>query len=67
MAYPIYPILIALATAGMVLLLSGVVGLCVRNKTGPWKEGGASLLAGAIVTAVSLMIVVTRITYLPPG
>ena len=67
MAYPIYPILIALATAGMVLLLNGVVGLCVRNKTGPWKEGGASLLAGAIVTGVLLMVIVNRITYLPPG
>jgi cation transporter-like permease len=60
-------ILLALAIAGMVLLLNGVVGLCVRNKTGTWKEGGASLLAGAIVTVASLMILAYSITYLPPG
>jgi hypothetical protein len=34
---------------GLVLALNGVVQLCVRKKTGPWKEGGASLLAGAII------------------
>jgi cation transporter-like permease len=60
-------ILLALAIAGMVLLLNGVVGLCVRTKTGPWKEGGASLLAGAIVTVASLMILAYSITYLPHG
>jgi len=35
--------------AGLVVLFSGVVQVCVRNKTGRWKEGGASLLAGVIV------------------
>jgi hypothetical protein len=53
MMFSIY-ILIASTTAGMVLLLNGVVQLAVRNKTGPWKDGGASLLAGAIVAVVSL-------------
>jgi predicted phage tail protein len=40
-------------TAGLVLAFTGVVQLCVRKKTGPWKEGGASLLAGAIVAGAS--------------
>ena len=40
---------------GLVLALNGVVQLCVRNKTGPWKEGGASLLAGAIIVVVHLV------------
>jgi len=40
--------------AGLVLLFNGVVQLCVRKKTGPWKEGGASLLAGAIIVGVSV-------------
>ena len=35
--------------AGPILTFDGVVQLCVRKKTGPWKEGGASLLAGAII------------------
>jgi len=35
--------------AGLVVLLNGVVQVCVRNKTGRWKEGGASVLAGVIV------------------
>jgi hypothetical protein len=43
------------ATAGPVLALNGVVQLCVRKKTGPWKEGGASLLAGAIIVVVHLV------------
>ena len=34
---------------GLVLALNGVVQLCIRKKTGPWKEGGAGLLAGAII------------------
>jgi hypothetical protein len=38
--------------AGLVLAFNGVVQLCVRKKTGPWKEGGASLLAGAIIAGV---------------
>jgi hypothetical protein len=41
--------------AGFVLLFDGVVQLCVRKKTGPWKEGGASLLAGAIIVVVHLV------------
>jgi hypothetical protein len=47
-------ILYSSSIAGMVLLLNGVVQLAVRNKTGPWKDGGASLLAGIIVVGVSL-------------
>jgi hypothetical protein len=42
--------------AGLVLLFNGVVRLCVRKKTGPWKEGGASLLAGAIIVGVSICL-----------
>ena len=44
--------------AGMVLMVSGVVQLLVRNKTGPWKDGGANLVAGIIVAAVSLVVMV---------
>ena len=58
-------ILYVLAIAGMVLLLNGVVGLCVRKKTGPWKEGGASLLAGAIVAGVSLGMLLGGLFWLP--
>jgi len=43
-------------TTGLVLLFDGVVQLCVRKKTGPWKEGGASLLAGAIIAGVSVFV-----------
>jgi uncharacterized membrane protein HdeD (DUF308 family) len=46
----------SLIIAGLVLALAGVVQLCVRSKTGPWKEGGASLLAGAITTGVSTFL-----------
>lgn len=35
--------------AGLVVLFSGLVQVCVRNKTGKWKEGGANVLAGVIV------------------
>jgi len=42
--------------AGLVLAFSGVVQLCVRKKTGPWKEGGASLLTGAIIAVVSVFM-----------
>jgi hypothetical protein len=42
--------------AGMVIAFNGVVQLCVRKKTGPWKEGGASLLAGAIIVVVSVFV-----------
>jgi ABC-type Co2+ transport system permease subunit len=42
--------------AGLVLAFSGVVQLCVRKKTGPWKEGGGSLLAGAIIAVVSVFV-----------
>jgi len=59
-------ILFALGIAGTVLLLNGVVGLCVRNKTGRWKEGGASLLAGAIAAGVPLaVLLVGYFTWLP--
>jgi tetrahydromethanopterin S-methyltransferase subunit E len=40
--------------AGFILLFNGVVQLRVRNKSGPWKEGGVSLLAGAIIAGVSV-------------
>ena len=42
--------------AGLVLLFNGVVQLSVRKKTGPWKEGGASLLAGAIMVGVPVFV-----------
>jgi hypothetical protein len=44
--------------AGMVLILNGAVQLAVRNKTGPWKDGGASFLAGIIVAGVSIGVMV---------
>jgi predicted phage tail protein len=44
-------------TAGLLLAFNGVVQLCVRKKTGPWKEGGASLLAGAIIVGVAVFVV----------
>jgi len=42
-------ILFFLSVAGLVVLFTGVVQVCVRNKTGRWKEGGASVLAGVIL------------------
>jgi hypothetical protein len=42
--------------AGPVLLFDGAVQVCVREKTGPWKEGGASLLAGAIIVGVCVLV-----------
>lgn len=59
-------VLFILGIAGMVLVLNGVVGLCVRNKTGPWKEGGASLLVGGIVAGVSLGALLGNIFSLLP-
>jgi hypothetical protein len=41
--------------AGLVLLFNGLVQLSVRKKTGPWKEGGASLVAYAIIVGVSAL------------
>jgi predicted phage tail protein len=49
---------------GLVLAFNGVVQLSVRKKTGPWKEGGASLLAGAIITGVSVFVVWLRYIWL---
>ena len=40
---------------GLVIALNGLVQLCVRKKTGLWKEGGASLLAGAIIVGVLVL------------
>jgi hypothetical protein len=40
--------------AGFVVMLSGVVQLAVRKKTGLWKDGGANLLAGFIVAGVCI-------------
>lgn len=51
-------ILVGFFIAGLVLAFNGMVQLCVRNKTGPWKEGGASLLAGAIILGVSIGVLV---------
>jgi predicted phage tail protein len=45
-----------LLIVGLVLLFNGVVQLSVRKKTGPWKEGGASLLAGAIILGVLVFV-----------
>jgi predicted phage tail protein len=57
-----------LLIAGLVLALNGVVQLCVKKKTGPWKEGGASLLAGAIIAGVSLFgAVLAVVSWTPPG
>ena len=44
--------------AGMVIMVNGVVQLLVRNKMGPWKDGGASLVAGIIVAGVSIAVLV---------
>jgi formate/nitrite transporter FocA (FNT family) len=51
-------ILLGSLIAGMVLALNGVVQLCVRKKTGPWKDGGANLVAGIIVVGVSIVVLV---------
>jgi hypothetical protein len=44
--------------SGMVLMVNGVVQLLVRNKTGPWKDGGANFVAGIIVAGVSIVVLV---------
>jgi hypothetical protein len=51
-------ILLGSLIAGMVLIVNGVVQLLVRNKTGPWKDGGANLVAGIIVAGVSIVVLV---------
>jgi len=51
-------ILLGSFIAGMVLMVNGVVQLLVRNKTGPWKDGGANLVAGIIVAVVSIVVLV---------
>ena len=43
--------------AGLVLAFSGVVQLCVRKKTGLWKEGLATLVAGAIIAGTPILLV----------
>jgi hypothetical protein len=43
--------------AGPVFLFNGVVKLCVRKKTGLWKEGLATLLAGAIIALAPILLV----------
>jgi hypothetical protein len=43
--------------AGPLLLFNGAVQLCVRKKTGLWKEGLATLLAGAIIAGVPILLV----------
>ena len=51
-------ILVSFFIAGLVLTFNGVVQLFVRNKTGPWKEGGANFLAGAIIAGASIGVLV---------
>jgi hypothetical protein len=51
-------ILVGFFIAGLVLAFNGVVQLFVRNKTGPWKDGGANFLAGAIIAGVSIGVLV---------
>ena len=46
--------LFALLMAGLVFGFDRGVRRCVRNRAGKWKEGGGSLLAGVIITGVSL-------------
>lgn len=56
--------------AGMVLMVNGIVQLLVRNRTGPWKDGGAGLLAGIIVAGVSIVVMVVGLGMMdipPPG
>ena len=60
-------VLLATIIAGMVLTLNGAVQLAVRNKTRPWKDGGAKLLAGIIVAGVPLDVVLwLASSYFPP-
>jgi hypothetical protein len=60
-------ILVGSVTAGMVLMLNGVVQLLVRNKTGVWKDGGAHLVAGVVVVGVSVVVlVVSGLINVPP-
>jgi len=49
----LYP-LFALLMAGLVFGFDRGVRRCVRNRAGKWKEGGGSLLAGVIISGVSL-------------
>ena len=42
---------------GLVIALNGLVQLCVRKKTGLWKEGLATLLAGAIIAVAPILLV----------
>ena len=49
---------LAVVIAGIVLMLNGALQLAVRNKTGPWKDGGATFLAGIIVAGVSIGLMV---------
>lgn len=53
--------------AGILLIVSGGVQLAVRKKTGLWKEGGAKLLAGFIIAAVFIGLVVWSMLSLYAG
>ena len=58
---------LATGIAGIVVMLNGAVKLAVRNKTGPWKDGGADLLAGIIVAGVSIgLMVCLAFRLIPP-
>jgi len=62
-----FTVLLAAIIAGIVLMLNGAVQLAVRNKTGPWKDRGAKLLAGIIVAGVSLGVMLWLASrYFPP-
>ena len=43
--------------AGPIFTFDGVVQLCVRKKTGLWKEGLATLLAGGIIAVLPILFV----------
>ena len=46
------------SAAGILLIVGGTVQLAVRKKTGLWKEGGAKVVAGFVVAAVFIGLVV---------
>ena len=51
----LWAVMFALILVGLVLVFNGLVQLSARNRTGPWKEGGASLLGGVILVGASLV------------
>ena len=51
----LWGLMAVLILVGLVLVFNGLVQLCVRSKTGPWKDGGASLLAGVLLAGVAVV------------